>query len=281
MAQTNLLIRIVGVAAGMVCWVGCGSSPPPTPALPAPMPQIKVEEIPDFPVRVMLNDKVLATYDRRHGGEYDYTTTAEIPLQTLPDVSAVKAQCLHPDGWKDGVARIVRGSLGPTIYVMFQLKPEEWKIKIGPQVDNRGGEATEIFVGALPQTIKANGKENLFYPAPSSAEHAVVRIGKKEVGTLWPASEKTAPDWEKVDFFVDVTGKRSYRYREVYYSTQGISVEGAEYLKLKPVEGELSGKFVHSVPFSFSYFLERAPNEIQMKPDISKLFEVRTEIVDR
>lgn len=287
MVHADWLTRLVLLAACTLLVAGCGSAPEPPP--PAPKPSIKVSDIPRFPVRVLLHDKVLATYDRNRTGEDDYTSTAEIKLDALPETSAVTAQQLHPDGWKDGVAQITRDTAGPNIWVTFKEQPE-WKIKIGLMVDNRGGGATEIFVGQLPRTIKAGGKDDLFYPAPTSAEHAVVRMhskeagGKeslgKEIGTLWPVTETSAPDWGKVKFFIDVTGKRSYRYREVYYSTLGFGVAESELLQLKPEHGELRGNYLHRVPFAFSFFLEKAPDKIEVKADPSKVFEIRTELVE-
>jgi hypothetical protein len=261
---------------------GCGSPPPPAPPpSPPAKPQIRVHRIPEFPSRVLVGKEILAKYGPYELAEFNRKTEDTIRLNELPDTSSVQAQVLHPDGWKDGSAKIFKGSNEPTILVFFDEKlPEHWKIEIGLQVDNRGGEATEIFVGAMPEKIKAGGKDELFYPAPSAAEHAVVRIGGKEVGTLWPVGEPE-PDRDKADFLIDVSGKRDYRYREVYYSSQGISAEAAEFIKLKPVQGELRAKFVHRVPFNFSFFLEPAPSKIELPAKPFDEFVVRTEIVDR
>jgi len=253
------------------------SAPPPLPPQP---PTIQVRDIPDFPVRVMLNGKEVGSFDRYRGGEYAFNSDAEIKLAAPAESQAVAAQGLHPDGWKDGVAEIFQDAVKPIIWVQFKA-PETWKTKIGLQVDNRGGELAEVFVGQMPRTIKANEKGKLFYPAPSAAKGAAVTIHGNEVGTLWPADQKDEPDWDKEKFFVDVTGKRSYEYREVYYSSRGVSATEAELLNLKPARGSLSPGYLHRVPFSFSFLLERAPNEIQVQSSLSEPFAVRTEILER
>ena len=290
MAQATLPPRALLLAACLVAVAGCGSKPEPTPP-PTPPPQprkpsIQVGDIPDFQVRILLNDKELANYDRHRGGDYDFETKAAIKVDALPDVKTLKAQGLHPDGWKDDVADIEKTS-DSTIWVTFKKPAETFKSKIALQVDNRGQEATEIFVGEMPRTIKAGEKGILSYPEPSAEKHAAVRIRGQEVGTLWPLTELDKPEAQakpqenRQKYFVDVTGKRSYRYREVYYSSEGISDQTAEALNIKPVSGELNAKFVHRVPFSFWYLLEPAPKEIAVKPNLSQLFELRTEIVER
>lgn len=300
MAHTNLPIRLMLLAACTVGVIGCGSTKQ-TAAPPPPPPSIQLREIPNFPVRVLLGDKVLASFDRGSTGEYEFESDAEIKLDSLPDSDAVKAEGLHPDGWTGDVAEIFPDGNNPIIWVKFKYpRPEHWKVELSLQVDNRGGELTQIFVGHMPRAIKANSADKLFYPAPTKAQNAVVRIvtqaqggqadagqedgdkeiGGQEAGTLWPEAEQ--PDWSKEEFFVDVTGTRSYKYREVYYSSEGYPVDALQFLNIKPVSGELSGKYLHRVPFSFSFLLQNAPETIQVKTESQfGSADVRTEILEK
>ena len=211
-------------------------------------------KLPALPVKVIYKGNEVATFDRLGQSAPDSVT---VPVGELADPNLVKVLVLTPDGWENlptgsedkrypnliNVYPENRLRIG-TVLTMTWEETKEYLVRV--RIDNRSLEATEVACGELRCSVQANWVGNLTWPQPKKASSAVIRIGGKEVGAIWPL---------KTDFLIDVSGKRAYRWRKVFY---GIST----FVGKEP-QGELRGNFVYELPSYPDFFLEAAPRQIK------------------
>ena len=254
---------------------GCAPNNPPQspapPPPPPPKPHVYIEDIPiNFPVRIMLNDKQLASYDPLNWQPRYRLREDNIELEKAPDPGTIRALVETPDGWLEGAT--IKYS-GERCRIDFRVTLQDkhfsdtegigdvkYIVSCAPCclfIDNRGFGATELQLGEMRRTVPADWSGRLLCPAPKKSSSAAVHVNGKEAGALWAPAMTEPPKWEEVSYLIDVSGKRSYHWRVVEYS-----IFEQPLVPPKPApQGDLRGKVLHSVPYFIDDFLQPAPGQ--------------------
>jgi len=186
-----------------------------------------------------------------------------------------------PEGWQqlysaDKESRALTGGYRDAIDIKL---PEHLFSRCDLLVDNRDHEAVEITLGSFVFDVDENGT---FRRHVLTLDHPGVRkiqIDGRDVGTLPDPRDprfyflgtlrsEYAP-FARVTCLIDVSGKRTYRWRQMRY-------RDTEKLRERPFQDHdvlpelfhsdtLTSGHVHAIPASVKYFLERAPETITRK----------------
>jgi hypothetical protein len=265
-------LAVFPVVLLVLCWgSGCSQSnskrpgPQLKPTLSVYNPSSTAQHI-----RIMIEGHEVARIDLK---EYQYHY---IGLEKVVEPAAVRAALLTSDGWTEEYTTITAGTAGmldrePCCIISFKFeregrRPEDVKLF----VDNRGGPASVVECGELPMSIAANWYGELWFLAPKQPSNAVIRLDKKNVGTVWSENQANDPECPTRFWLLDTSGQKKYVYRGVSYSQDFLSGPEGRSTRGTSIER----KFLHTLPKMPDFFLTTAPYSIQESlpgPFVTKL----------
>jgi hypothetical protein len=236
------------------CWTVVGCYYPLTTVTVKP-----VKDGPRFQTRIRYDGKLLPPFDSSEGFSYQFRGRLQSDL--------LKVETLGPQGWDE----IRPGAAGVRVYgneVVLGSLPTS-----SLYVDNKGNDAIEVACGEVKFKVAAGARERLAVLTPPPGSRIPLTLDGEEVGVL---------DGDHV--LIDVTGSRTYRFRELVYSA---GVDPA-WLNPNHVPDRLPTPdiviepgYVHKLPRKLDYFLSPPPPTITITTIQGNLWvtETRTELV--
>jgi hypothetical protein len=234
-ARTRDWLVLGWLGVGWAAWAGVGYLFPLTTVTIKPEPKE-----PEGPTRI--------TYAGRVVAEPETVRECSFRLRGRFELGQLTIKTLAPQGWELRTFRthdsdVSLDSVSTT----------------GLYIDNRGHGSTRLECGKVELAIAAGAAERHAVLAPPLGAPAAVRIDGKTVGTLGDRP-----------VLIDVLGTRTYRLRELTYGSGVLQAMWA----VQGVQGQLpdpgppdsvyESKHVHPLPGEIDYFLEAAPEKIEV-----------------
>jgi hypothetical protein len=249
----------------LACLGGCGAGEPISY-------EISTSVTPRWKARLILNGKEAAAF------EHDALLTLKEsgPVLTRREPGEVKAELLTPDGWVPAASATflsrsrswedeeLKAGRPLRLTLDVQASRETFETRFTLVVDNRGGEAVTVSVGALTVDAEAGRVLNTELPYPRGSDGGVLRLKDREIGRLTPWAElrrlqSASPSAGQAWWLVDPTGSRRYSTRLVLYSRQGSTPA------LKPPEKlPLAPAFLHPIGFQLGVSLFTPAPSVKM-----------------
>jgi hypothetical protein len=213
------------------------------------------DAVPDGPTRVIYDGGIVA--------QFEGDSTASFQFRGKFDPALLRVESLGPAGWVKRIPHDVGSAVSLETLPLVVL-----------YVDNRNHEPFQLQCGELKFEVPANTTRKWSVPALEKGDTVSVQLDGKIAGEVGAQN-----------LLVDASGTRSYRWRELDY--------GGGLMQLMEATGQgnrplprirfFSNARVHTLPDKVDYFLEPAPDKIQvtvMKGMGALAQEKRTELSD-